>query len=144
MTPTLLLLFCLSLCCDVTRQMCFKFGADDNDEHDNSCRDDTELVQAQGFQRFSNLFARLAEHLKGVFSSRFIWLGMAICVIEIILWLLILAIAPLNVAYPIMSLDFCFVLLAGRFIFGENVSMRRWIGALFITIGVVLVGTSGL
>ncbi|MBF0544333.1 MAG: hypothetical protein HQM08_07865 [Candidatus Riflebacteria bacterium] len=82
----------------------------------------------------------LAKHMLDVFSSLYNWIGMGICCVEIILWLLILEMAPLNVAYPIMSFDFCLVLLASKLILNEEISLQRMVGAILITIGVILVG----
>jgi hypothetical protein len=47
--------------------------------------------------------------------------------------------APLSLAFPLASLSYCGVLLASRFVLGEAVSRRRWLGVGLITAGVAIV-----
>lgn len=68
-----------------------------------------------------------------------ILLGVAIYGVELVLWLLVLTLAPLSVAFPFAALAYCGVVLAGRLVLKERVSVRRWIGAGVVTAGVTLV-----
>ena len=59
-----------------------------------------------------------------------------------VLWLVVLSKLQLSYAYPILALSYCLVPLLSRLIFGEPVSLMRWIGIAIICVGVVLVGLS--
>lgn len=68
--------------------------------------------------------------------------GVAAYGLELVLWLAVLSVADLSLAYPAAALAYGGVLLASRLILGETVSRRRWLGAGIITLGVALVCAS--
>jgi undecaprenyl phosphate-alpha-L-ara4N flippase subunit ArnE len=53
-----------------------------------------------------------------------------------ILWFYILKNNELSLAYPLISISYIFGALAAVFIFHETIPFTRWIGILFIMIGV--------
>jgi undecaprenyl phosphate-alpha-L-ara4N flippase subunit ArnE len=53
-----------------------------------------------------------------------------------IIWFYILKHNDLSLAYPLISISYIFGTLAAVFIFHETVPLTRWIGVLFIMIGV--------
>jgi undecaprenyl phosphate-alpha-L-ara4N flippase subunit ArnE len=53
-----------------------------------------------------------------------------------IIWFYILKRHDLSLAYPLISFSYIFGTLAAIFIFHETVPLMRWIGVLFIMIGV--------
>ncbi len=55
------------------------------------------------------------------------------------LWLLVLQRLRLGVALPLLAVSNLTVALAGRMLFGEVISSRRWIGVSLIVVGFVLV-----
>lgn len=124
MIAVLALLVAMSVGCDVGGQLCFKHGVNKLPSHD------------EGF--------RLWLLWRDVVGNPWLWLGIAIYGIELVVWLNLLSRVPLSLAYPLGSLNFCGVLLASRFLLGEPVSPRRWLGAALITLGVVVVGAGGL
>lgn len=104
--------FGASIGCDVVGQMCFK--------------------RAAGAQpRVWPLLAPLLD----------VWVlaGVAVYAVEIIVWVRILSLVPLSMAFPIASLNFLAIALASRWWLGEPVSVRRWAGAALVTAGVALV-----
>ncbi|MGA2501794.1 MAG: EamA family transporter [Tepidisphaeraceae bacterium] len=54
-------------------------------------------------------------------------------------WLLVLTRAPLAQALPLLAASNITVAAAGRLLFGETVTTRRWIGIVLISAGLVLV-----
>ena len=54
-----------------------------------------------------------------------------------IVWFYILKNNDLSLAYPLVSISYIFGTLAAVFIFHETVPFTRWIGVLFIMIGVL-------
>jgi undecaprenyl phosphate-alpha-L-ara4N flippase subunit ArnE len=117
LTFTLLI---LTVLCDVAGQVCFKLGV--GHEADGT-------VQPVGLPGF----------LAGLVQSRWIIAGVAIYVVEFIVWFAALTVAPLSVAFPFMALSYCGVVVASRWILHERVSPRRWLATLAVAGGVALV-----
>lgn len=71
------------------------------------------------------------------------WLVAAIFLmgLGLLAWLFILPSVPLNIAYPMLSLNFVFITLAARFWFHEPTHLRHWLGVASIMFGVLLIGT---
>ncbi len=70
------------------------------------------------------------------------WLLVALAALGIgmLVWLVVLRLVPLNIAYPMLSLNFVLVTLASHFWFGEKTCRRHWWGIALIMLGVVLLG----
>jgi multidrug transporter EmrE-like cation transporter len=49
---------------------------------------------------------------------------------------------PVSVAYPLLSLGYVVNAIAAQMLFGEAVTLQRWIGIGFIVLGVWLVARS--
>lgn len=122
MNNELLVLFPISIACDVAGQVFFKLGADRLPGH-----------QPGAPSRF----------LSGLLSNRWLMAGIATFAFETLVWLKILAQAPLSVAFPIASLNFIGVTLASRLVFGETVDAVQWLGCLMVTMGAALLATAG-
>lgn len=56
-----------------------------------------------------------------------------------ILWVYMLKVFPLSVAYPMISLSYCFGMIAAIIFFNEDVSSVKWIGVFFIMTGCFLI-----
>ena len=106
-----------SVVCDVTGQVSFKLGMTGDD------------VAYDGIPGF---FRRLS-------SSPWIGVGIAVYVLEFILWFAALSLAPLSLAFAFAALSYCGVVLASRTILKEHVSARQWGATCTIAAGVVLV-----
>jgi drug/metabolite transporter (DMT)-like permease len=114
MKPDLMILLAASIACDVSGQTFFKLGAM------GIARDRSQLMPI-------------------------IWVvgGLLVYVIEIFVWLRVLAIAPLTLAAPIASLNYIGVALAGRWLFNEHMTARQWAGSGLVTLGVIAVALTG-
>jgi len=114
MKPDLMILLAVSIACDVSGQTFFKLGAM------GIARDRSQLMPI-------------------------IWVvgGLLVYVIEIFVWLRVLAIAPLTLAAPIASLNYIGVALAGRWLFNEHMTARQWAGSGLVTLGVIAVALTG-
>lgn len=117
------LLIAVSILLDVVGQLAFKLGLD-------------RLPAQDGGFRLRNFWLQLM-------AAPLLWAGIGAYIIEFLVWLQVLALAPLSVAFPAASLAYCGVVLAGRLVLGEAVSRRRWLGTLLITGGVMLVIATG-
>jgi drug/metabolite transporter (DMT)-like permease len=106
-----------SVICDVSGQVSFKLGMSGDD------------VVGDGAFGF---FRRLA-------SSPWIGVGIAVYVLEFVLWFAALSLAPLSLAFAFAALSYCGVVLASRTILKEHVSGRQWCATCTIAVGVALV-----
>lgn len=74
-----------------------------------------------------------------VFSSPFIWLGVASLITFFVSWSLALSWADYSFVRPASSLAYGVVALLGWFMLGEHVSPLRWAGIAVICLGVFVV-----
>lgn len=75
-------------------------------------------------------------HLTGWIALSLLLLGLAM-----LLWLWVLRLVPVSVAYPILSINFVLVAIAARVIWQESYTLRQWLGTLAIVAGVALMGS---
>src|SRR5262245_34763035 len=115
MSLNLIILLAASVACDVSGQTFFKLGA---------------MGIASGTSR-------------SLTPTLWVVAGLGVYVIEIFVWLRVLAIAPLTLAAPIASLNYIGVALAGRWLFNEHMTARQWAGSGLVTLGVIAVALTG-
>jgi multidrug transporter EmrE-like cation transporter len=65
--------------------------------------------------------------------------GLACYGVSVIVWILGLSRVPVSVAYPMLSLGYIVNAVAAHYLFGESVTIARWLGIGFIILGVWLV-----
>ncbi len=118
MTVGLALLFLASIACDVVGQICFKIGVE-------------RLPAFEGPDR--------AVFLRGLVTDWWLLAGIATYVIELLLWLKILSVAALSLAFPLASANFLGITLASHLFLNERIGRRQWLGSLLVTMGVVIV-----
>lgn len=68
--------------------------------------------------------------------------GAACYAISLVVWILGLSRVPVSVAYPMLSFGYVVNAIAAYYLFGEAVTVTRWLGIGFIIIGVWLVARS--
>ncbi len=118
MTAEIVLLLAASIACDVFGQLALKLGANRLPTPD-----------AVGLPAFLYRLTREPWLLSGI----------AIYAVEFVVWIRVLALVPLGIAFPIASLNILGIVLAGRLYLDEPVSRRQWAGAALITTGVAIV-----
>lgn len=77
-----------------------------------------------------------------ILLSYWIWIGIAIYVISIIIWLMILSRVEVSIAYPLISLGFIFNAIAAHYLLGEQVTIVRITGIVIILVGIFVVARS--
>lgn len=80
----------------------------------------------------------------GVATQPMIWAGVVIWSVEVAAWVMVLQHVPLSLAYPIMTLNFAAIPLAGVVLLRERLSRSQIAGAALVAFGVACVGLSGL
>jgi len=68
--------------------------------------------------------------------------GLACYVVSVVVWIVGLSRVPVTIAYPMLSLGYVINAVAAYYIFGETVTLGRWLGIGFIIVGVWLVARS--
>src|SRR3954465_9713307 len=66
-------------------------------------------------------------------------IGVACYMVSLVVWIMGLSRVPVSVAYPMLSLGYVINAIAAHYIFGESVTLTRWLGIGFIILGVWLV-----
>ena len=74
---------------------------------------------------------------QGYFITGVIFYG-----VSLIVWILGLSRVPVSMAYPLLSLGYVVNAVAAQYLFGEAVTVTRWLGIGFIVVGVWLVAKS--
>jgi multidrug transporter EmrE-like cation transporter len=69
-------------------------------------------------------------------------LGAGCYVLSLFVWILGLSRVPVSIAYPLLSVGYIVNAVAAHYLFGETVTLARWLGIGFIVIGVWLVARS--
>ncbi len=54
-------------------------------------------------------------------------------------WMYILKHYEFSLAYPITSMTFVFSIFAGYLVFGETISINKWIGVALIAVGIIVI-----
>ncbi|HEY4696130.1 MAG TPA: hypothetical protein VIH13_04500 [Candidatus Hydromicrobium sp.] len=91
-----------------------------------------------GIVNFGSLNA-LKQFFFGVIKSPLVMSGLFLYVISAAIWLIAISVVDLSFAYPFLGFTYVMVLVLSKFILKEDVNPIRWIGALIITIGVVVI-----
>jgi len=68
--------------------------------------------------------------------------GVAMYMVSLLVWIMGLSRVPVSIAYPMLSLGYIVNAVAAHYLFGEAVTVSRWLGIGFIVLGVWLVARS--
>jgi undecaprenyl phosphate-alpha-L-ara4N flippase subunit ArnE len=102
-----------------------------------------ESVQQTCFKAGSNRAAPHRNPILDALTQPLIWTGIALWAAEVIAWIFVLQRAPLSLAYPVMTLTYVGVPLAGMLVLGERPSRRQMAGAALVATGVACVALWG-
>jgi multidrug transporter EmrE-like cation transporter len=82
------------------------------------------------------------ETLAKMATQGYFILGAACYALSLVVWILGLSRVPVSVAYPLLSVGYIINAVAAHYLFGESVTLTRWLGIGFIVVGVWLVARS--
>lgn len=70
-----------------------------------------------------------------------LWLVFGACMYapQQLCWMFTLTLLPLAIAAPLLGASYVTVPLASKLVFGEKLSPKRWMGILFIVVGIALI-----
>ncbi|MBU4432976.1 MAG: permease [bacterium] len=104
----------------------------------------TEIGRELSFKAASDGADGKSAYLAALALQPVLWLGILFWFVEMIAWLLVLEHTPLGLAFPIMTLTYAGVPLAGTLILKERLAPLQIVGAALVAAGVTCVGLSGL
>ena len=118
LTPAALGLVGFCIVAEIGRELCFKRAAD----------------ASGASETYAAMVAR----------QPVLWLGLVFWAVEIVAWVVVLQTTRLSLAYPLMTLTYAGVPLAGHLLHKERLGRAQMFGAGLVALGVVCVGISGL
>lgn len=80
--------------------------------------------------------------LKTVMVSPFIIIGGLCYISGFLVWLNVLRLLPLSIAYPASSIAYVLVIFAAAIFLGEAITMFKLLGIICICLGVLFIGRS--
>lgn len=83
-----------------------------------------------------------AKSMFALLTSPFSLVGLTLYGLSALLWLRVLSLTDLSVAYAFVGLSFILTLAAGAWFFDERVTLMRVGGTLLISVGVLMVAAS--
>lgn len=102
-----------------------------------------QLLLKVGINRIGMINFGSADALKqffsGVIKSPLVMSGLFLYVVSAAIWLIVISAVDLSFAYPFLGFTYVMILVLSKFILKEDVNPIRWVGALIITIGVVVI-----
>ncbi|TCS04315.1 EamA family transporter [Caulobacter sp. BK020] len=104
----------------------------------------TEIGRELSFKVASDGADGRADYLVALAVQPMLWAGIVFWFVEMVAWVLVLESTPLGLAFPIMTLTYAGVPLAGTLILNERLTPIQIAGAVLVAGGVTCVGLSGL
>jgi len=98
-----------------------------------------QLLFKKGMSEVGELSFALTK-LVSTFTNLYVLIGFLSLGLGAVIWLDVLARRDVSYAYPMSSLGYVIVVLAGAYLFGETIFLNRWIGIVLIVMGVILLG----
>jgi multidrug transporter EmrE-like cation transporter len=102
-----------------------------------------ELLLKTGMNRVGVLsLSTLGPTLTRMLGCWPLYAGLGAVICAAVFWLAAISRVELSWAYPLLATGYVLVLMFSALVLGETVSPARWVGALLIAIGVILVSRS--
>lgn len=68
-----------------------------------------------------------------------VWISFLFTAISLCIWLFVLSRSDLSFAFSADSMHYIFIAVASRFVLREKVGLKRWVGIIFIIIGITII-----
>jgi undecaprenyl phosphate-alpha-L-ara4N flippase subunit ArnE len=104
----------------------------------------TEIGRELCFKAASDGADGKPAYLAALATQPLLWAGIVFWFVEMVAWVVVLETTPLGLAFPIMTLTYAGVPLAGTLILKERLTPVQIAGAALVAAGVTCVGLSGL
>lgn len=67
-----------------------------------------------------------------------VWIGFSCTGVSLVIWLYVLSKADLNFAFSADSMHYILIAFVSRVFLKEKVGLQRWVGTIFIVVGIIL------
>jgi drug/metabolite transporter (DMT)-like permease len=74
------------------------------------------------------------------FGSSDFWIGLVFYGLSTVVWLKVLSVTPLSIAYPLQALAYVLGIAAAATVLHEHITFMRWLGTGLIVAGVAVIG----
>lgn len=104
-----------------------------------------QLMVKYGTQQLSDFPKSLAEVFPIMLSALTnVWIIVGLCCafVAALAWIGAISLSDISFAYPFMGLAIVLVLVLSPFLFGESVTVGRWLGVLVVCLGLLIVARS--
>jgi len=102
-----------------------------------------ELFVTRTMKQIGEVKTFYPHHLLRVIGRAFrigwMWLGLALMTISFFSLLMVLSWANVTLVVPVTALSYVFGAFGGKFLLGEKIEARRWVGVALVCLGVLLV-----
>ena len=103
-----------------------------------------ELARELSFKTASLRAQPQENYVLGLAKQPLLWAGIVFWAVEVVAWIVVLQHAALSLAYPIMTLTYAAIPLAGALLLKERLTRGQTLGAILVAAGVLCVALSGL
>jgi uncharacterized membrane protein len=98
-----------------------------------------ETLLSKGMKQIGRDGDGWAQLAAGVVRNGWVWVGVELMVVHVILYMFALKDADLSLALPLTAASYPLAAVLARFYLREDVGTTRWIGTMVITAGVAIV-----
>ena len=98
-----------------------------------------QLLFKSAALRYGASTGEAGERLLGLFQNAYFLTALVLYAALALMWVWVLSFTPLSRAYPFVALAFAVTPLLGGWLFGEPLSLRLFVGLLFILCGLFFV-----
>ena len=81
--------------------------------------------------------------LKLLVTNKLVALGLALYAASTLAWLAALRVGELSKLYPLISINYALILVAGHVAFGETLTLAKVAGVALVTAGVLVIAITG-
>ena len=99
-----------------------------------------ETLLSKGMKQSNSLTGGAWAQTVGIVGNKYFIAGILLMMLYFGMYMLALRWADLSFVLPITALSYLLGALLAKYYLGEKVTLVRWIGAIIITVGVVVVG----
>jgi drug/metabolite transporter (DMT)-like permease len=99
-----------------------------------------ETLLSRGMKLSNEVAGDWWNQLRGIIGNRFVLAGTLLMMLYFALYMLALRMADLSFVLPLTAFSYLLGALLAKLYLREDVSPVRWLGALVITAGVIIVG----
>ena len=102
-----------------------------------------ELCVTRTMKRIGEVKSFYPHHLLRVigraFRSGWMWIGIGLMTLSFFSLLMLLSWENVSFVVPVTALSYVFGAFGGKFLLGEHIEPRRWLGVVLVCLGVLLV-----